>query len=129
MNKRFTPQQMDIFNGQRRTDAGTRAKPGNMFLNPSTGSTERGFKKVQNARQVELALSKFRGVEREIAQCALRVVLRTKGFVSRKGLISSTYALMATKNPAIKEMQVGDVILKFALNKGFIRTYKKVVVK
>lgn len=121
-----TANQMDIFKGQRRTDVGTRAKAGERFFSENI-AYKSGYKKVENVRILKSALSKFKGVEKEIALTALRRVAKSKELMSPFQLAKSIHAIVSTKHPSVEMAQIHDVLAKLSKMKATSHTHKKIV--
>lgn len=122
---KFNPKVMDIFKGQRRTDAGTKARAGvKYFQGDSQSYFEHGYRAVKGLN-VKKAVLRFKGTQRQIASCILRLVLRANKSVSRGELVSSTFALMATKNPKITKLDVLEVFLEMGKSDGIIAAHGK----
>lgn len=122
---KFNPKVMDIFRGKRRTDVGTRAKAGVKYFHGDLQPYfEHGYRAVKGLN-IRKAVLRFKGTQRQIASCALRLALRVNKSVSREEIISSTFALMATKNPKITRSEVMGVILEMGKSDGLIAAHGK----
>jgi len=124
MRFHFSPSKIDTFRGKRTTDRGTTARPcQSAFAN---GYLERGYVFPKNPAQVKAALKQFQGTQLQIANQALRIAKRRKGFISREKLVSATLAMIATKHPSVSEAKVRGVILALSTSKGLTQAQKRV---
>lgn len=122
-----TAQQMDIFARQRQKDKGTPARAGEVFFDKKKQSFM-GYKKIESVSKLKSVLSRFGGVDREIALGVLRRVSKSEGFLPRRELAESVYAVIATKHPSVKMIQVLDIILDLA-EKGALKSARRNIVK
>jgi len=109
----------DVFSGKRRTDRGTKARPGEQLINRVVTRT------IQSARAVEFSAAQKKKVfvrldkhQKVVAEQLLRIVKRSKK-IDDWNLIDSTLAMLSTKGAKYSE-KIGGQVVEISLTREHV---------